>query len=728
MKKSLLLLVVAGPVVVLAIGVALMRGRPQSPPQPIAAGALRGANVLLVTIDTLRADHVGVYGSEGVLTPTIDQFAKEGLRFERTYAHVPLTLPSHASLLTASYPTRNGVHDNGTFRLGDAPPTLAAALKQSGYRTAAFVGSFVLDARFGLGRGFDVYDDRMNGSSADLEVVQRTAEEVLKPAYQWITGQGSGIGAQGSGKSNGQNPAAAGAPASSTAPPSTAAPSTLAPSTSAPSTAAPSTLAPSTSAPSPPWFAWVHLYDPHEPYAPPEPYRSQYASEPYDGEIAYTDASLGAFFAQLRRVAALDNTLVVIASDHGEALGEHGERTHGLFAYDATLRVPLVMWAPPRLRPGVFGETMRLVDVAPTVLDLIGAAPMAGIDGRSIRPFVSGEQPFDHPASYFEALDANLTRGWAPLTGVVRDRLKLIDLPIPELYDLAADPGERHNLYAPQRERARDLESRLDQIAKGAAPAAPAPIDPDAEARLRALGYVVSSPVKRAERYGTADDPKQLVHLDAALDNAAAQWSRGDSAAAIETLRGVIRERPGLTMAYDRLAFILRATGRVGEGIALLDGAARAGHADRSLLRSLGSMLRDTGDLDRSAAVLGDLVRGDATDLQSADALGQTYTRMGRGQLAEAMFRRVLTASPNAAATWNNLGALYLAEHRTVDAIDALTHAIAVNPDLATAHNGLGVAYATQGDTVRAAAEWQKALALRPGYRDAQFNLDRLRK
>ncbi len=689
MKKSLLLLVVAGPVVVLAIGVALMRGRPPSPPQPIAAGALRGANVLLVTIDTLRADHVGVYGSEGMLTPTIDQFAKEGLRFERTYAHVPLTLPSHASLLTASYPTRNGVHDNGTFRLGDALPTLAAALKQSGYRTAAFVGSFVLDARFGLGRGFDLYDDRMNGSSADLEVVQRTAEEVLKPAYRWITG---------------------------------AAPSTPAPGTPAPSTAAPSTQHRG------PWFAWVHLYDPHEPYAPPEPYRSQYASEPYDGEIAYTDASLGAFFAQLRRVAALDNTLVVIASDHGEALGEHGERTHGLFAYDATLRVPLVMWAPPQLRPGVFGETMRLVDVAPTVLDLIGAAPMAGVDGRSIRPFVSGEQPFDRPASYFEALNANLTRGWAPLTGVVRDRLKLIDLPIPELYDLAADPGERQNLYAPQRERARDLESRLDQIAKGAAPAAPAPIDPDAEARLRALGYVVSSPVKRAERYGTADDPKQLVHLNAALDDAAAQWSRGDSAAAIETLRGVIRERPGLTMVYDRLAFILRATGRVGEGIALLDGAARAGHADRSLLRSLGSMLRDTGDLDRSAAVLGDLVRGDAADLQSADALGQTYTRMGRGQLAEAMFRRVLTASPNAAATWNNLGALYLAEHRTADAIEALTHAIAINPDLATAHNGLGVAYATQGDTVRAAAEWQKALALRPGYRDAQFNLDRLRK
>ena len=700
MKKSLLLLVVAGPVVVLAIGVALMRGRPPAPPAPIAAGALRGANVLLVTIDTLRADHVGAYGSQGTLTPTIDAFAKDGLRFERTYAHVPLTLPSHASLLTASYPLRNGVRDNGTFHLGTTPPTLASSFKQLGYRTAAFVGAFVLDARFGLGRGFDLYDDRMNGSSADLEVVQRTAEQVLQPAYAWITGQGgAGSRAQGSGSGL-------------TAPGSGTEPGTVAPGTPAPV----------------PWFAWVHLYDPHEPYAPPEPYRSQYASEPYDGEIAYADAALGSFVAQLRRVQALDDTLVVIASDHGESLGEHGERTHGLFAYDATLRVPLVMWAPPRLHPGVFGETMRLVDVAPTILDLIGAPPMPNVDGRSIRPFVGGEQPFDHPASYFEALNANLARGWAPLTGVVRDRFKLIDLPIPELYDLAADPGERQNLYTQQRDRARDLEGQLDRIAKGAAPPAPTPIDPDAEARLRALGYVVSAPAQRTGHYGTADDPKQLVHLDAALDDAAAKWSRGDAASAIETLRAVIRERPGMTMAYDRLAFFLHATGRIEEAVALLDGAARAGHADRSLLRSLGSMLRDGGDLDRSASVLGDLVRGDPNDLQSADALAQTYTRMGRGQLAEATFRRVLTASPNAAATWNNLGALYLAERRPADAIDALTRAVAINPDLATAHNGLGVAYATQGDTARAAAEWQKALALRPDYRDAQYNLDRLRK
>src|SRR5476651_194618 len=316
-------------------------------PAPIAAGALHGANVLLITIDTLRADHVGAYGSTRGVTPTLDAFATAVVRFERTYAHVPLTLPSHASLLTARYPTSNGVHDNGTFRLGEGSTTVAEVLRRAGYRTGAFVGAFVLDARFGLGRGFDVYDDRMLGRGGDVEIVQRSAEQVLAPAAEWIL------------KLSHQ-----------------------------------------------PWFAWVHLYDPHEPYTPPEPYRSRYASDPYDGEIAYADAALGKFVAELRRSDALANTLVVIASDHGESLGEHGERAHGLFAYDATLRVPLIMSAPPRLPAGVFSDTMRLIDVVPTMLDLLGTGPMPTADGRSVRPFFDGAQPFDHAASYFEALNA----------------------------------------------------------------------------------------------------------------------------------------------------------------------------------------------------------------------------------------------------------------------------------------------------------------------------------
>jgi arylsulfatase A-like enzyme/Flp pilus assembly protein TadD len=678
-RKLLAALVIAGPVLVLAIGVALMRGRARSDTQRLAAAALRGANVLLITIDTLRADHVGAYGSASALTPTFDAFAKDGLRFDHTYAHVPLTLPSHASLLTAAYPSHNRVRDNGTFHLDEDWPTATTALKAAGYRTGAFVGAFILDARFGLNRGFDVYDDRMLGSGSDLEVVQRNAEQVLAPAYDWITG-----------------------------------------------------AQPSVASHQPPWFAWIHLYDPHEPYTPPEPYRSRYASDPYDGEIAFADAALGAFTARLRSSGALANTLVVVTSDHGESLGEHGERTHGLFAYDATLRVPLVFYfepaaATPRLRPirhGVFGDIMRIVDVVPTVLDLVGAPPLPHVDGRTVRPFISGERAFDDPGSYFEALNANLTRDWAPLTGLVRERLKLIDLPVPEFYDLSVDPGEAHNRYARDRARARDLEARLDRIAK-TAPVVPSAIDADAEARLRSLGYAVASSPKPARAYTADDDPKRLVHLNAALDDAAAMWARGDAAQAMAILRGVIRERPAMTLAYDRLAFMLRATGRPDEAASLLDGAARAGHADRALVRSLGVMLRDAGDLQRSASVLEPLARNDPADLQTSDALGQTYARMGRAREAETLFKRVLAISPNAAATWNNLGAAYLGDGRVGAAVEALSRAVAINPALATAHNGLGVAYARRGEMDRAVAEWRRALDLRPGFPDALYNLER---
>ncbi len=653
-----------------------------SPPRPAApaAGSLRGWNLLLVTIDTLRADRVGAYGSTLGATPTLDRLAREGVRFADAYAHAPLTLPSHATLMTGAYPFHNGVRDNGTFRLDAARPTLAKALKAAGYRTGAFVGAFVLDARFGLNGGFDVYDDRMNASGAALELVQRRAADVLAPAAAWILDQPS-------------------------------------------ATEQPSAISPQPS--QGPWFAWVHLYDPHEPYNPPERYRSRYASDPYAGEIAYTDAALGAFLDRLQAAGALARTLIIVASDHGESLGEHGERTHGLFAYNATLRVPLVVWAGPQLRPAVVSSRARLVDVMPTALELLGVGG-APADGRSLRTAFDGATAVPDEPSYFEALNANLTRGWAPLRGVIAGNLKLIDLPLPELYDLASDPGESRNLYASQRARAVPLESALDRLGATASASAAAPIDPDAEARLRSLGYVVGTRAKPAERYTAADDPKRLVHLDAALDDAMAAWSRGDGAQAIALLRRVIAERPDLTLAYDRLAFMLRATGQPAAALALLDDAARAGHADPALLRSLGGALRDTGDLPRSASVLEALVRKDADDLQSADALGQTYARMRRIADAEKMFRRVTDASPNAATTWNNLGTLYLGANRNADAVAALSRAVTIDPALAAAHNGLGVAYARQGQVKKAVAEWREALRIRPDFEDARANLQRV--
>jgi arylsulfatase A-like enzyme/Tfp pilus assembly protein PilF len=649
-------------------------------PHPLAQGSLRGWNVLLVTVDTLRFDRVGAYGNTLGLTPTLDRLAAEGQRAATAYAHVPLTLPSHATLMTGMYPFANGVRDNGSFRLDSGKPTLAKAFKAAGYRTGAFVGAFVLDARFGLNAGFDVYDDRMTATGGAPEVVQRPAEQVLSAAADWILGE-----------------------------------------------SAPAQSAIRNSQSAMPWFAWTHLYDPHEPYAPPEPYRSRYASDLYAGEVAYTDASLGTFLERLRSSGALSRTLIVVAADHGESLGEHGERTHGLFAYDATLRVPLVFWAPPALAAGTLDGLSRLIDVAPTILDLTGIALPPGMDGRTLRE--SGETgEGNRRSSYFEALNANLTRNWAPLKGVIVDRLKLVDLPIPELFDLGADPGETRNIYASELEKARPLEQVLDGLARGQGQVAPAIVDADAQARLRSLGYVVGTTAKPVVTYTAADDPKRLVHLNQALDEAADQRTRGNTAAAVDILRHIVRERPDMTLAYDRLAFLLQETGRLGEAVTVLDNAARDGHADAALLRSLGSLLRSSGDLPRSASVLEALVKQDPNDLQAADALGQTYVRMRRPREAEAMFRRVLAASPNTAVTWNNLGVLYLSEGRDQDAVDALSRAIGIDPLLAGAHNTLGVAYARRGEREKAISEWREALRIRPDFADARENLERVRR
>jgi arylsulfatase A-like enzyme/Flp pilus assembly protein TadD len=622
---------------------------PQAP--PLEPGSLRGYNVLLVTIDTLRADRVGAYGSSAGLTPNLDRLASEGLRFDAARTHVPLTLPAHASLMTGTIPPVHGVRDNGTYRLDPARATIASALKNAGYRTAAFVGAFVLDARFGLSQGFELYDDHYGerSTAGRAEVIERSAERVTAPAAAWI-------------RSTAQ-----------------------------------------------PWFAWVHLYDPHEPYAPPEPFASRYPRTAYDGEVAYADAALGGMLDAIRTSGRLDRTLVVVTSDHGEGLGDHGERTHGLFAYESTLRVPLIVWCGGRIRPGVEGAPIGLAEVAPMVGDLVGI-PM---------------QPQDRDRNgsiYFEALNANLARNWAPLTGMISGNLKLIDLPEPELYDLSIDPAETRNLYATRPDDARRLERPLDDIAGRAAPAGSSPVDSETAARLQSLGYVVAQVRTTKRRFTRDDDPKRLVALDVKMDEAMAIAGRGDYGAAAASLEDVIRQRPDLTMAYDRLAFVLRAAGKTDRAVAVLEDAASKGLADASLLVSLGTALQETGRLDRSAAVLEAAIKMNPQDLEAKNRLGMTYARMGRNADAESIFREALEMDRQSAETLTNLGVLYLMTGRRDRAIATLRDAIAADPGIVGARNTLAVAYAKAGDLTRAVDEWRQILALRPDDPDVLYN------
>ncbi|MBI3400705.1 MAG: sulfatase-like hydrolase/transferase [Acidobacteria bacterium] len=629
--------------VTIAGGIIWRRGRPA-----VRSGACRNCNVLLITIDTLRLDRVGAFGGPAGLTPHLDRLASEGLRLTRTYSSAPLTLPSHASIMTAVSPPVHGVRTNGLFRLGAVPPTLATVLKSAGYRTGAFVGAFVLDARFGLNRGFDVYDDRYGEKHTGdpTEGAERRAEDVIKPATAWIV--------------------------------------------------QPSALSPQPS--SSPWFAWVHLYDPHEPYRAPEPYASQH--EPYDAEVAYADAMVGRLLDDLQAAHQLDRTLVVVASDHGESLGEHGERTHGVFVYDVTMRVPWIVWAGSRLTSASTDALVRLIDVAPTTLDLVGVAAPSSFEGRSVLPEVGGGTWFGQAGAgrtaYIEAMDANLTRNWAPLTGIVSGGAKFIELPIPELYDLSSDPKEATNLFTRDAERARTLGALLREatsalLSRGSA-AEKTTLSGDARQRLQALGYVASSAEAGNRVFTDADDPKNLIGLAEELSRAVIDFSGGARAQAMAAVRTIVRNRPTFTTAVTELASMQRQTGDLPGAIATLDTIARQGVADSRVLLVLAAYLDEAGQSDRSLALIDAVIAARPDDAEAYNSLGVVEMRRGRHDRAQAAFRRVLDLDPTSATAYANLGVDDLAVRDLPAAIDDLKQAVTLDTRHYTALYNLAIA------------------------------------
>ncbi len=658
-------------------------GRSAAP--ALSSGACRGCNVLLITIDTLRVDRVGAFGGRPGLTPNLDRLASEGLRLTRAYSSAPLTLPSHASILTGVSPPVHGLRANGLFRLGPKLPTLATILKGAGYRTAAFVGSFVLDARFGLNRGFDVYDDRYGEKAADdaAEGAERRAEDVVRPALSWILqgsggrdqgsgsrDQGSGIRDQGSGirdQGSGIRDQGSGIRDQGSA------------------TASPQRPAPSTQ---PPWFAWVHLYDPHEPYRAPEPYASRH--EPYDAEVAYTDAMVGKLLADLRAAGQLDRTLILVAADHGESLGEHGERTHGVFVYEPTMRVPWIIsgigdWGLGSSRGdrgASFDGLVQLIDLAPTALDLVGVPAPAGFEGTSVR-LKSGAAD---RSAYLEAMDANLTRTWAPLTAVATRDYKLIDLPIPELYDLRADPHETTNLYTRDADRARTLEALLrGQTAAFAARGSAAEqttLSADARQRLQALGYVASSADPGARTYTDADDPKTLIGPANDLQRAVTAFNSGDRGPALEAARAIMRAHPRFSTAYGMVASMQRQSGDLRGAIATLEDASRRGIADQTVLVGLAGYLQESGNTARAIQVLEAVIAAHPDYAEAYNSLGVILMRQGQHERARAALRKVLELDPTSAKAYENLAADELATREIGPAIEDLKRALDLEPKL----------------------------------------------
>ncbi len=620
-------------------------------------------NVLLVTIDTLRGDALGAYGGAAA-TPNLDALAAGGARFTFAHSHAVLTLPAHASILTGRYPYEHGLRDNAGYRLRDGEVTLATLLKPLGFAAGAFVSAFPLDQRYGLQAGFEAYDDRISevGSTMAVSIPERRGDETVAAALSWIERQPGR------------------------------------------------------------WFGWVHVFDPHAPYAPPREWAARYPSDAYAGEVAWTDAALGPLFARLEREPR--PTLVVVTADHGESLGEHGEMTHGVFAYEATLHVPLIVAdvVPGRApRRGVRLDTpARHVDLLPTILDALGAGPALppGLPGASLVDVINRRGGDDRPA-YFESMMPTLTRGWAPLAGVLVGREKYINLPIQELYDLSSDPRERQNLAATRPERSRVLAGVLRGF-NTAPPGRPAEETAAARSRLRALGYTSGSPAPVRDRYTENDDPKRLVDLDRMLHTAADRFASGRTDEAIALCNEIIARRPDMADAYRYLAFVLWQTGRPGPAIATLTTALARGVTQRDLQVKLGVYLAETGQTKQAIALLETLPDDDT---EALNALGIAYGAAGRPTDALRVFRRAQALDPTNGLAHQNIGTLHLLAGRTAEAEAALREALAIDPTLAEAHTTLGVVLARTGRRGEAVDAWKRAVDLEPTEFKALYNL-----
>ncbi len=625
-----------------------------------AGGApARRLNLVLVTIDTLRPDRLGCYGYKKAATPNLDRLAAGGALFENAVTHAPLTAPSHASIFTSTYPTVHKVRDTGGFVLQTEHPTLAELLQRQGWATAAFVGASVLKKGFGFDRGFGVYDDRMpkpDPRSAGTEFPERRAGEVVDRAVEWLNGQA------------GQ-----------------------------------------------PYFLWVHVFDPHSPYDPPAPFREQYRGSLYDGEVAYTDRELGRLFDAVGRKSGTGNTLIAVLSDHGESLSEHGEYSHGVFVYDATLRIAWLMSGPGvpkgmRLKPQA-----RAIDVLPTLVDLVGAKPVAGVQGASLAPAIKGKQ-VPEKWSYAESLYPKINMGWAELRAIRTNRWKYIRAPKPELYDLAQDPGETTNVIASHPAEFRDLESKLKTVAgRDTEKVEAAPLDQRTMSELKSLGYLSGS--GQYELTGKGADPKdrtavlKLLHFAVYADN------KAPLAARIDMLKRAIAQDAANPTLYASLGDLYRGAGRNADEMTLYRDAVNRGVRTAWLFSRLGALYLRQGNKAEAVTFLEAARQLNASDYESLQNLAVAYRETGRVADAERVLHEIVATEDQYAPAYNELGMAAYQRGDMAAARGYFEKAARLNP---LYQLNLGRLYKMMGDTVQARASFEAFLAAKsstPEYR-----------
>ncbi|HEY7289430.1 MAG TPA: sulfatase-like hydrolase/transferase [Vicinamibacterales bacterium] len=630
-------------------------------------------DIVLVTIDTWRADRL-----DARVAPALNRLADTGLRFTAARSAVPLTLPSHTTILTGLLPPAHGVRENGTSPLPADKPTVARLLKEHGYATAAFVGAYVLDHRFGLAQGFDMYDDRIPRDPLVTERLEaeRRASAVVDRALEWLSAK---------------NPAEG------------------------------------------PLFMWIHLYDPHAPYdAPAEFLTTSHANPPlapYDAEVAYADSQIARVFDALRTRGTMDRTVIVVAGDHGEGLGDHHEATHGMLVYDSTLRVPLIVAAP-----GIAGsrrdDAVSLIDIAPTVLRAAGVATPADMHGRDLLAKAGDkDNRKDTDRDVYAETMYPRAAGWATLHAVTDGRWKAIRAgATTELYDVQADPHEQRNLATTQQATVQAMRTRIDQLRASSATVSPAMISSEAQERLRALGYVAST----AQTSATDEAPNPANAID--------DWNAFESALsdlrsrkpdALATLARLSASHPDAAVFQTTYAGELRSAGRAREALAIYRRAATRWPTDATLMHDLAATARDAAsDAPNGRALLDEAAKADRAAIALApdsalahNGLGLLAADQGRSEEAAREFERAVALDSDNASYWANLGNARRAGGDRAGAEQAFRKAVDLDPKSADGANGLGVLLVEANRPAEAASWFERALASSPTFVEARLNL-----
>jgi arylsulfatase A-like enzyme/Tfp pilus assembly protein PilF len=633
--------------------------------------------VILISVDTLRADHLGCYGYRALPTPHIDAMGEGATQFLNVNSQVPLTLPSHVSFLTSTYPFANGVEDNGDV-LGRGAVTLASVLRSRGYRTAAFIGGFPLDRRFGLDQGFDFYDSPFDLSSQqDLDQldVKRPAGEVTRAAHQWL-------------QENSDHP----------------------------------------------FFLFLHLYDLHKPYSLTPEIRARFRDREYDGALSYVDATLGEFWKFLTAKGLIEKSLIIFLSDHGESLGEHGEQTHGYFIYESTLRVPLIIHWPRGAAhfPSSIDSSAGLIDVTPTILQFLDVPEPPQFQGRSLLEILGGKKEPSREV-YSESLYAHYHYACTALRSLRLGDYEYIDAPEPELYDLGKDPAERINLYARMNSLDLAYHERLQHLRlrfASANRAQPGTVDPDVARALRSLGYVAATTSHAAET-DSGPDPKARLEDYLKTEEAVTLSMEGQLARSVELLKEVLAKDPDLIDTRNLLGLFQQKLGRPVEAAENFQKVLQRDPLNLLAHYNLGVQYFQLNRLDDAARELQATLtvgypRGAAVEQltqPSEEMLGKIWLEKRDLVRARDQYNHLLTVFPRDFAAHFNLGWIASEEKNWEEATRQLRTALEIEPNNARAHNALGTIYLQKGDLAEAQAQFSTAIKLDPKFGQAHYDL-----